>query len=263
MSGILHVYYRATNIATSHPRPHWFSKELCLRSFLAALAEMGRFKLTFIWDSLEANRYVDLLPPSTEVYALNRIGNAASFRHALTLAAASLSSRFVYFAEDDYLYLPDSIVKLVECLDTSSVDYVTLYDHPARYGKQCQDLPVPRSSVFHTYSHHWRQVESTCMSFGAKSKVLKADISRIGQYLSQTEYPADREMWRNLQCLSHSSTALKADTEPCRVLVGPIPSLATHCDLRAGLAPTIDWELVAQEVCYGAYGEFDRSMEPN
>jgi hypothetical protein len=214
-------------------------------SFLAALGKVQGSGITFIVDGDLPNDFSQLLPRSAEVHTLGHIGNAASFRYALELSLESAAARYLYFAEDDYLYVPDAIAKLIECLEGSDVDYVTLYDHPARYGNRCDDLLVPRSAVFHTASHHWRRVESTCMSFGVASATIRNDVHRLVPYVTRGEYPSDREMWRALQCLIPSA---RSQQEVDRILVSPIPSLATHCDLRETLAPVVDWESVARRV---------------
>jgi hypothetical protein len=160
---------------------------------------------------------------------------------AFELATHLPGDDLVYFVEDDYLHLPLALVKLSDAAAQLSADYVTLYDHPVRYfprESELADLPLPSPRVFVTRSHHWQTVESTCMTFATRAHLLRADAAIFELHVGCFRVPQDRELFRHLQGL-HAQWS----NSPHRVLVGPIPSLATHCE-EPWVAPVIDWGTV-------------------
>ena len=88
---------------------------------------------------------------------------------------------------------------------------------------------------------HWRTVESTCLSFGARVARLRSDRWTVRLTTQRRGRPADRVMWRLIQ-----GRKLFAWKFPKRMLFGPVPSLATHLDTES-LAPVVNWDAVAAE----------------
>lgn len=239
----LHVIYRLSQSSTdTRPRPSFFSKRLSLPcSLLTAAENHGACDLTVVQDGLVDQSILAVLPPTATVLKAIGLGNSPSYMAAIALASSG-DAALAYMSEDDYLYLPDALIKLCECLNTRRADYVTLYDHPARYRVPSDDVLLP-SRPFCTQSHHWQFVESSCLSFGAHSETIRADAERIRALIGTGPYPQDRVMWRGLQQLQPSRIS-----GPGRTLAGPVPSLACHADLRDGLAPVINWEHWAERL---------------
>lgn len=147
------------------------------------------------------------------------------------------SNEVVYFSEDDYLYTDEAFEKLNNLLEESFCDYITLYDHPVRYASSYEfglDIPNKKEKIFISKNHHWRTQESTCMTFASKVDILKEDLHMFKTYLKD-KVPQDRELFRKLQGFSGYE-----EDSPNRILVGPIPSLATHCH-KDWIAPIVDW----------------------
>jgi hypothetical protein len=179
---------------------------------------------------------------STEI--LSEVGNSATFWRAMEYAFDLPDGDLVYFVEDDYLHLPDALVKLMECRSALNADYITLYDHPVRYMPHYpfgRDLPLRKNAVYMSGTHHWRTVESSCMTFAATPKVLREDVSIFDCHVRQRRVPADRELFRHLLGLGQYE-----DCQIPRTLIGPIPSLATHLE-EPWLAPILDWARVAAD----------------
>ncbi len=241
---MLHIFYRAFPDERMEVRPPFFSKKACLRNFIRAFHHTSDASFCMIFDGHPDDDFCRLVDPIGTIEVLPCVGNSKSLWHAITKAMCVPEDDPVYFAEDDYLHCPDALAQLLECFQDVSCDYITLYDHPVRYMNDYSlgsDWPLNENGIYISRSRHWRTVESTCMTFGTKARTLKEDISIFEQYVHRTQKPADRELFRHLQGLG----SYKRDS-PMRKLVGPIPSLATHCHLP-WLAPLVNWEQFVDE----------------
>jgi hypothetical protein len=192
----------------------------------------------------------------------------------------------VYFVEDDYLHLPEALETLIAAgNELPWAPYFTLYDCPDRYTRS-DDADGGRARVFIGGGRHWRTVESTTHTFAARARVIRADSwlhllatrdkTRGGPWLRRSadppKSPEDRVTWRVVQglgqyklasafvqlmgqksgiprdrsVLRHELRLLVRPSKGRRLLLGPMPSLATHME-EAFLAPLIDWEGAARE----------------
>lgn len=84
----------------------------------------------------------------------------------------------LYLVEDDYLHLEQSDILLQEGIQHS--DYVTLYDHPDKYGQHPNKNPEvvglgESSIVFRTNHSHWKYTNSTTGTFSCTRKTLRED----------------------------------------------------------------------------------------
>lgn len=241
----LHVIYRACDGERLEIRPKFFSKLICLKSILKALQCLEHVSFHLIYDGVLREDFRKLVEPIGEIDVLSNVGNSQSFWFAYQKAVAFPSDHFVYFLEDDYLHCANAIQKLFECFTDVPADYVSLYDHPVRYklydGVE-KDWQLEEDTIYISKSHHWRTVESTCMTFATRSHILREDQMIFERYVYNTIKPADRELFRHLQGLgSYAQQSNK------RRLVSPIPSLATHCHIP-WLAPTVNWQILINEV---------------
>lgn len=170
--------------------------------------------------------------------------NSETFRYVYDKAILLPKDEIVYLVEDDYWHLEDSLVKLQAAFDVLKVDYVTLYDHPVRYATDYKfglDLPSVRGrQIWIAGNHHWRVQESTCMTFAVLAGTLQEDRDIFWRY-SETDIPNDRELFRRLQGLPGYEEGSRG-----RLLIGPMPSLSTHCHLP-WLAPCVNWEEKAKQ----------------
>lgn len=237
----LFILYRSTGGDNRKDRPPYYSKLLCLRSFLRAFERVReRASVTFVNDGPMPDNRPAIMAEWGQVVSFPGLGNSWSYRRALVMALALPEDSLVYFAEDDYLYTDAAFVKLLDAFEAlPAVDYVTLFDNFDRYTRR-DDARGGYSRVFLAGGLHWRTVESACMTFGARTARLKRDawIHRLGTISNS---PADRFIWRCAQGEKWFFWKF-----PKRTLVGPLPSLATHMH-APGLAPNVDWERVAQD----------------
>lgn len=236
--------------------------EACLRSFMESVGSL-RVKMWILLDGCPpqyetlVRKYVNAR--DLVVLRLDRIGNQATFTRQIDILLAQSDADLVFFAEDDYLYLPKQFREMAEFIAAhDDVDFVSPYDHP-----DCYNLDLHRGKKWiRAYgSHHWRTAASTCLTFLSHKRALRAYESVFRSY-SRGNY--DCSLWLSLtkhrvfnpthmlHSLARGSFSWKILAKAwrygwsqilfgqrCRLWV-PVPAIATHLDARA-LAPTIDW----------------------
>lgn len=258
---MLRVYYRYCPTDRPEVRPPWFSKRLALVSFassldflLASRTDDKKFEWWLGIDRFEALSpdEKDLIDVLVKKYGINvelltTNSNTKSYAHLLNKTKEASDSDKLLFVEDDYLWLPEAISEMIITMNNlSNIDYLTPYDHPVRYDDDYfagADLPHWENKMFLSGNRHFRSQESTCMTFMVRGKIIKEDIDLHLKYSpSDKKCPNDRELFRRLQQLGGYAGVNKTR----RLLVGPIPSLATHGHLPY-LAPIIDWNKLAKD----------------
>lgn len=234
--------------------------EMCLRSFNRALGGL-RARIWVLLDSCpkeyeslfrEVFQFQDL-----EFLNLNKIGNVGTFGLQLDLLSSQTESEYVYFAEDDYFYLPDALPMMINFMRANpDVDFVTPYDHPDSYDTSSRR---ERHLVRPFAERYWRTASSTCLTFLTSKKNLVRTESIFRTYCRGN---MDCPIWLSLtqkyelaDFRVHGSdwfrikTWLKTWLWGYRaVLLGrryllwtPLPTLATHME-SSGLSPCIDWK---------------------
>lgn len=243
--------------------------EICLRSFKQCLGSL-RVKVWVLLDGcppeyeLLFHKYFD--GEDLVILQFDRIGNRATFSKQMDVLLEQQDAELVYFAEDDYVYLPDQFRAMLEFLRAhSDVDCISPYDHP-----DCYMLVLHRTPKWiRTYaSHHWRTAASTCMTFLTRKTTLAKYESVFRSYSVGSD---DCGLWLSLtkqrvfnpivlprfffQGMFGWKSLLKAWWYGWRqILFGkklnlwvPIPGIATHLS-EGKLSPNIGWfELMEQE----------------
>ncbi len=160
-------------------------------------------------------------PVSIKIVAAG--SNAMSWQVALDQArtAPIADTDLIYFIENDYLHLPGWLEKVFE-LYVSGIrfDYLSLYDHKDKYFLPMYGELTSRLIV--TATQHWRTAPSTCGTFMLRRSTLLEDV---GLWAMEVQ---DHYLFTEL-CQNRG-----------RVLLTPVPGLATHC-MEGYLSPTIDW----------------------
>ncbi len=255
--GQLTTVYRLSGTENDAPRPYWYSKELCLLSFLAACeaVDAGNVISVLLVDNRDA---VSLslsavikkaIRTGFEIRYAAVSGNCSSYVEAAELSL-SLSDKkgTILLSEDDYLWLPGSLSQMMNAFtEIDAADYITPYDHPVRYDPDFSggaDIAHWCSRIYCSNRSHFRAHESTCMTFMVRANVLAEDFNVHRAYAEVTKKcPNDRGLFRSLQHLGDSQIMSKKR----RLLLGPMPSLATHVHLPY-LAPVVDWEQYALKI---------------
>lgn len=246
--------------------------EVCLRSLRESLKGL-RVKLWVLLDGCP-DSYADLFAKYFDardlvLVRLPGIGNLATFGKQIEILLAQTDSDLVYFAEDDYFYLPNQFSQMVEFLRAhDDVDFISPYDH-----LDCYTLEIHRRPKWirvHA-GHHWRTAASTCLTFLARKQTL---LRNEGIFRSYCRGNYDCSLWLSLTKFAIFDPAQVlsfAYKRPwlariiakawlygwTQILFGtraklwvPVPGIATHLDTRA-LSPTIDWStLMFQQAEY-------------
>jgi len=173
--------------------------------------------------------------------------NTKAYSYVVKKASEAADQDEILFVEDDYLWLPEAITEMIGAMrNIKGIDYLTPYDHPVRYNDSFYDgvdLPHWEIKIFQCGNRHYRSQESTCMTYMTSGKVLKEDLALHLEYSPEDKkFPNDRELFRRLQQLGGYN-----DLKHKRLLIGPMPSLATHLHMPY-LAPIIDWEKKSAEI---------------
>lgn len=242
--------------------------EACLRSFRRSLGTL-RAKVWVLLDGCPPE-YEDLFRKYfTEkdliLMPLPGVGNHQTFLKQIEILAGQEDAEFVYFAEDDYFYLPDQFHLMTGFMRAfPDVDFISPYDH-----LDCYTLDLHRKPKWLRVhgDHHWRTAASTCLTFLTSREILR-----------QTQHIFRTYARRNFDCsvwLSLTKESLVRPVDFCRwavreplfakitvrawmfgwaqILFGkrrrlwtPVPGIATHMDAKA-LSPTIDWAGLMRE----------------
>ena len=169
-----------------------------------------------------------------------RLGNAESWRMAAHKCVEDEADEtFIYFVEDDYLHKPQAARALEEGLQMA--DYVSLYDHPDKYGMSANPYLVQGgevSRILLSAHHHWKTTNSSTMTFGVKVKTLRADWP-VWEAHTAGKNPDDFGAFQKLLGIGSWENRLFGKQ---RTLISCLPGLATHTEL-AFLSPLVSWEL--------------------
>jgi hypothetical protein len=147
--------------------------EIFLRSFRNSLGSL-RVKIWAILDGCP-EEYRELFEryfarQDLVLVDLPGVGNQATFGEQMDILLSQRDAEFVYFAEDDYLYLPDQFQIMLRFLrDRQDVDFVTPYDCLDYYRF---DLHREPELVTVLEGHHWRTAASTCLTFLTRTSTL-------------------------------------------------------------------------------------------
>ena len=242
--------------------------EICLRSFKQSLGNL-RVKIWAILDGCPES-FADLFrkyfdPDDLVLVPLPSVGNHATFGKQIDILLNQTDSDFVYFAEDDYVYLTNQFAKMISFMSASKdVDFITPYDH-----LDCYTLEIhhrPKWLRVHS-GHHWRTAASTCLTFLTRKNTLASNQAIFRTYCRRNY---DSSLWLSLTKFSifnPAQTLRFALTELwlakivakawlygwTQIVFGkrvmlwvPVPAIATHLDAKA-LSPNFDWPAIIKE----------------
>jgi hypothetical protein len=242
--------------------------ELCLRSLKESLGSL-RVKLWALLDGCP-QEYEDLFQRYFDkndlvLIPLPGIGNRATFAKQIELLLQQQESEIIYFAEDDYFYLPGQFRSMMEfLLAHEDVQFVSPYDH-LDYYTMALHRP-PEQSI--TYGgRQWRTAASTCLTFLTRRTTLAETTAVFRNYKRRS---FDCSLWLSLtkeRVFNPFFFAAHLFRNPlfCKIvfkswlyfwpqiLFGkkrrlwvPVPAVATHLDANA-LAPNVDWRALMEQ----------------
>jgi hypothetical protein len=256
----LFVYYRISDKGRPKEKLPNGDRFSCLKN---AVTEFGAENIFIIADNCGPET-LDFIRSFTEqglVFEETSLGNSGSFIYMLDkIIASHKPNDSVYLLEDDYLHLPGAKKVILEGLEIA--DYVTLYDHPDKYkldgngGNPFNYKRLQKTRVYLTASTHFRECNSTTMTFSCKAKTLTDDY-KIWKKYTKTFIPLDFYAFCEITQNSFSDLCMfffrlrkklffilfcnQFRRNKIKNLLSALPAYATHTEL-SNVAPVIDWE---------------------
>lgn len=219
------VIYRCCESEVSppfkHVRPKWFNKLNCLKTFLKSLEKHESLidSIIFLHDGVEGE-LIKNIPKKYNIETVTYKSNEKSLLRTFDIAD-DLKSDLIYFVEDDYLHVEDSIKTIF--YGAKHLKLVNGYDHLDRYIRD-DDITLNKESItfLNDTNCHWRTAESTCCTW-ASTRNMWNNIKDSARYYKLR----DRDFFRNL---------IKNNIR----LWTPMPGVTTQVDQR--LSPGTKWE---------------------
>ena len=244
--------------------------ELCLKSFRESIGSL-RVKMLVLLDACppeyDALFCKYFASTDLELIGLAGIGNRMTLLRQMQLLQEQNYSEYVYFAEDDYFYLPGQFASMVRFMQThSDVEFATPYDHLDYYNTAVH-RNATRTIAFE--GRQWRTVASTCLTFLTSRSVLHR-TQRVFESYARSRGNTDFGVWFSLTKfrVRNPLTLLKGIKGQTllltvmawtwyfgwrQVLFGktwnlwaPAPTIATHMDSKF-LPPGYDWQSIVAE----------------
>jgi hypothetical protein len=244
--------------------------EFCLSSFKQSLGSL-KVKMWVLLDNCPPE-YDDLFlkyfdTADLELIHLEKAGNSATFGRQIQILSEQNDAEFVYFAEDDYYFIPNQFENLIEFMKSSSdVHFITAYDHPDYY---TLDFHRHTFETRENKDYKWRTVATTTCSFLTTKTVLLQTKNVFNTYYVNKNY--DTSIWQALTkynvlnpyrivkylfmkyptSMNYFKIIARA-WKHCwkQILFGkrwklwvPSPSIATHME-KEYLAPGVDWQQI-------------------
>ncbi|MDR1756897.1 MAG: hypothetical protein LBR65_08090 [Culturomica sp.] len=129
------VIYRISDAGYKKEKPDFITNENCLRN------AVGQFPPeTCLWYVIADNvsedtfRMIQKYIPNENIERVSVGHGAGTFRLAYEHALSYPDHQRVYFLENDYLHKENALTVLHEGFSLGVADYLTLYDHPDKYG---------------------------------------------------------------------------------------------------------------------------------
>ncbi|HEX4485966.1 MAG TPA: hypothetical protein VH088_06850 [Terriglobales bacterium] len=236
--------------------------ETCLKSFNESISGL-RVKLWAILDGCppEYEEFFRKHIAADDLVVLNLdgAGNGATFARQIDILLKQSDAEHVYFAEDDYLYLPGKFRAMLSFLRSQpDVDFISPFDH-----LDCYTLSLHHSPKWLRVhdSQHWRTASSTCLTFLTRKETLRKyeavfrsysrgnfDSSlwmsltkqRVFNPLAMITYFVQRKFyWKILAKSWFYNWAQILFGKKAKLWV-PVPGIATHLDSDS-LSPSVDW----------------------
>lgn len=282
---VIYRYYAGEN---QKGRPPFYSKRLALASFVRAVRRTPDLRVIFLHDGPVPEDVRQLMAATGELLPVAGGSNRRSYIRAVQLPRLLGwdPNDFVFFSEDDYLYLPDALSQLKAAVETyRAIDYFTIYtmhhlDDASELGTIDGLAWQPILSTTSTFGGRGAIImederlltlcpfsggawdHTTCLTFQGKRPFEWADLWQeasfrgdLDQLGSDPRPPYFRERLA-ARAVVRGVVNLRANRrrEQCRVIAGPVVSIATHLETEF-LAPGHDWTLIAAETAEWARGE--------
>ena len=229
------LYYRICDKGYPKEKPDYITKELCLANAIKEFP-VNEVEWYVLADNV-SDETILMIQKYIPSEAINRVSigcGTGTFKMVYERAILQSDDTLVYFLEDDYLHVPHSLDYLKEAAECNYTDYLTLYDHPDKYTNDINPFITGGGELSHVFwcgHRHWKQTNSTTMTFAAFVNVLKKDKKTFFRWTNGC-HPWDFLMFTDL-------IKMKGRSLSC-----PIPSCSTHGE-TSFLAKGVEWEKIS------------------
>src|SRR5205823_2336754 len=201
------VFYRLSESSNIRVRVPKTTKQNCLENFFKNF-HLGPFdSMLLLADSVSDVTYTNIQTwvkgHPVEVKRTQSGSEAGSFKLLLDEFVQSNPQEYVYFAEDDYIYLPHARTTLDEGLMLG--DYATLRLHPDKFippsqgGNPLLDTKGGETTkVYQGVDHFWMLTNSTGMYPATSAKIMREDLA-IWYWGVQEKASKDFDIWLKLR----------------------------------------------------------------
>lgn len=134
------IYYRICDAGYPKVKPTYITKENCLRNAVRCFP-LEQVEWHVLGDNICDETYNMILKyiPQNQVKRVSVGHGAGTFRMVYEEALSNSDNTLVYFLEDDYVHVSNSFDCLKAIAKENFADYITLYDHPDKYGYKNQN----------------------------------------------------------------------------------------------------------------------------
>lgn len=227
-----------------------------------------------IWILLDncTDEYKEIFKTNLEGYQfefidLAGVGGYETFKMQVNILLNQSESDFIYFAEDDYVFLPNALENSLKFMkENNFVDFLTVYDSSDLYNL---DFHNYKSKIVTYNNLHWRTSSCTTLSFMTRKNVLSKTKWIFDTYSKYDNF--DSSIWMSLTKInlfdinSIYRFLVSKDRDLIRILKAwiycwrqiifgkkyylwsPIPSFGTHLE-KHSIAPNIDWKKAIEEL---------------
>ena len=218
-------------------RVPYFNKFKTFKSFIdAGFYNNPGVDIKIIWDGPE-NSFSEYIKTykNLEFIPVNYRSNKGSLNYCFELTdKLSRNYKYVFFMEEDHLYLPNSHQVLVEGLEMFYPHFIALADHQHRYWSNNGDIIKP-DDVYITKSRHWRIAESSVFSIAMPIETFQKFKNDMIKFNNDGENAMHERAF--FRFIIHKNYRL----------LTPIPGLSTHL-VTLDLSPCVDWEQVMNSI---------------
>ena len=262
------IYPGVSKTPIIYPADKFELVKTSLRSFLASARDL-RIRYFFILDGCppEYRQLIETLfaGEAFSIIETPAIGNHGTFAKQVELLATQTDAGIVYFAEDDYLYLPGELKHLHAFMTAEKeADFVSgyvaadIFRHPIHQHKRITKYADGKL---------WFTVNSTCLTFMTRVEVLREIKSLLLTYskgnndcavwlvitkthilrpFSYMRLMGHRESFGILKMAVKYSLQYFFTTRRYKLWV-PFPAVCTHLE-KGNESPGIDWIQISKNI---------------
>lgn len=256
MMAKINVVLRACDVVVAvnkSPRPFHLDKrsliKICFKSLMASLNNIPH-TITIIGDKL-SDELIDFFERYKVNLILGTYGNDESIKVSIKKALEFPDDEWVYLCEDDYLHKPEAFAEISTLIEERNnicigrkrklfssklkFTYPNMVIFPPDYPDRYKVTTKDRSYIFHSSTHHWRQVANITFTFMMEVKTLKKHLNLFEKSSkgARDGYLSDRLFGRKYFLRNKC------------ICLSPLPGLSTHMHSDT-LTPLTDWSKLVE-----------------